>query len=436
MSDIKNLLEKMDAMSAAERKPTGPKWPGYLKGTDSAKKSRSRMVGDGGTSESVEESENFLKELDRVINENPVQRNLFQEWTEFKEGFNDTVRSTADKIVAAGTATKDALGSIIPRPFDEKEVAKDINQSQTAQTAPKTDWRNTGKKGQTTGNNEGKETPTADNKDLKSKKSSSGSGVTTDSPSKYPTKTDIPKRELPKNTSAVIGEQETIKVQMQSPSGVPKSALDYNDPDVQFFHKYKDGREKEVTKGSPDYNEYWRKVTGREDPITQELIRGIQNPREPGTEYKVSDSDNVQDIKIPGQDKGRHQNPLPNWKETDPTISEWSAVGLVNDKDIIAEFGAPGSGIGNDTATNPQEVFQKGQQAKATKEQTAGQIAGLVAQITGLRRQLADLNKQFPQGANPVEKAMSLQQMSGQRNGIKSQIVDLAKQISQLRQQA
>jgi len=55
MSNIKNLLEKMDAMSAAERKPTGPKWPGYWRGTDSAKKSRSRMVGDGGSSESVEE---------------------------------------------------------------------------------------------------------------------------------------------------------------------------------------------------------------------------------------------------------------------------------------------------------------------------------------------------------------------------------------------
>jgi hypothetical protein len=55
MSELRNLLEKMDAMSAAERKPTGPKWPGYLKGTDSAKKIRSRMVGDGGTAESVEE---------------------------------------------------------------------------------------------------------------------------------------------------------------------------------------------------------------------------------------------------------------------------------------------------------------------------------------------------------------------------------------------
>jgi hypothetical protein len=55
MTDIRKLLESMDAMAAAERKPTGPRWPGYLKGTDSAKKSRSRMVGDGGASESVEE---------------------------------------------------------------------------------------------------------------------------------------------------------------------------------------------------------------------------------------------------------------------------------------------------------------------------------------------------------------------------------------------
>jgi hypothetical protein len=55
MSDIKKLLEAMDSMSAAEKKPAGPAWPGYWKGTDSAKKSRDRMVGNGGTDESVEE---------------------------------------------------------------------------------------------------------------------------------------------------------------------------------------------------------------------------------------------------------------------------------------------------------------------------------------------------------------------------------------------
>lgn len=53
MSDIKKLLEAMDSMSAAEHKPTGPEWPGYWSGTDSAEKARDRMV--GGAAESVEE---------------------------------------------------------------------------------------------------------------------------------------------------------------------------------------------------------------------------------------------------------------------------------------------------------------------------------------------------------------------------------------------
>ena len=191
MSDIKNLLEKMDAMSAAERKPTGPKWPGYWRGKDIAKKSRSRMVGDGGTDESVEESENFLKELDQFLNENPVQRNLFQEWYEYKL-----------------------------------------------------------------------------------------------------------------------------------------------------------------------------------------------------------------------------------------------------DEDTVSEYGAPGSGIGNDTAKNPAEEFAKAQERKANKQNIQGQIASLVAQLQAARAQLADLNQQFPQGANPVEKTMALQQMSAQKIQVKKQIEDLTKQIAQLRQQA
>lgn len=192
MSEIKNLLEKMDAMSAAERKPTGPKWPGYLKGTDSAKKIRSKMVGDGGAAESVEESESFLKELNQIINSNPVKRDLFQEWHEYK------------------------------------------------------------------------------------------------------------------------------------------------------------------------------------------LI----------------------------------------------------------EENIVAEYGAPGSGIGNDTARNPAEEFAKGQERKAAKQQVQSQIADLIAQLQAARAQLAELNQQFPQGANPVEKTMMLQQMSAQKIQIKKQIEDLTKQIAALRQQA
>jgi hypothetical protein len=276
MSDIKKLLEAMDSMSAAEKKSTGPKWPGYWRGKDSANKSRKKMVGDGGTAESVEESQNLLKELTQVINKNPVRRDLFQEWAEFKEGFTDTVKSTADKIVSAGSATRDALSGVvdsmpsIPRPFDEIEVAKDIKKGQAAYPSPKNDWRNTDKKEKSTSKNEDKKTPAT--QDLE---------------------------------------------------------------EQQFF-----------------------------------------------------------------------------------------------------EYGAAGSGIGNDTATNPAEVFAKGQERRANKDQVAGQISGLVAQLQGARRQLADLNKGFPQGANPVEKAMSLQQMQGQKGGVKQQIEDLSSQIAQLRQQA
>ena len=187
MSDIKNLLEKMDSMTAAERKPTGPKWPGYWKGTDSAKKSRSRMVGSGGAAESVEESENFLKELDQVANKNPVKKDLYKEWNEFKS---------------------------------------------------------------------------------------------------------------------------------------------------------------------------------------------------------------------------------------------------------INEYGAPGSAIGNDTATNPNEVFAANQERKAQKAAAQSQIADLSQQLNNSRAQIAAINRQFPQGANPVEKAMSLKDMSAQRNALTRQIEDLTKQIAALRQQA
>lgn len=100
------------------------------------------------------------------------------------------------------------------------------------------------------------------------------------------------------------------------------------------------------------------------------------------------------------------------------------------------EYGAPGSGIGNDTATNPAEVFARGQERKMAKQQVNDQISGLVAQLQGARAQLSDLNKSFPQGANPVEKAMSLQQMSAQKVGMKQQIQNLSAQIAALRQQA
>ena len=81
--DIRKSLAALDAinegtMSSATKKPTGPKFPGYWKGKDSAKLSRSRMVG-------ASESENLLQDLDKQIVEGAVERELAEKFAEFKE---------------------------------------------------------------------------------------------------------------------------------------------------------------------------------------------------------------------------------------------------------------------------------------------------------------------------------------------------------------
>jgi len=102
----------------------------------------------------------------------------------------------------------------------------------------------------------------------------------------------------------------------------------------------------------------------------------------------------------------------------------------------LTEYGAPGSAIGNDTATNPAEQAALRQQQNAQKQEIRNQVSGLVAQVTGARAQLAQLNKSFPQGANPVEKAMALKDIQAQKIGIQSQVEDLMSQIASLRSQA
>lgn len=311
MSDLKNLLEKMDAMTAAERKPTGPKWPGYLKGTDSAKKSRSRMVGDG-AAESVEESESFLKELNKVINNNPVKRDLFQEWQEYKQ---------------------------------QQEV------------------------------NEGIEI----NADPRDPKNPHGWEITV--PAGYFPGVDKP-------------------VQLKKYSGPWRDAI--------------------------------IDLTGRFPPMDPEMKKMAQqlqhnlenNPYQPGSakEFKQQEPKQPQDQMVPPADP---QNPKdlrwPEWGENETPISE---------------YGAPGSALGNDTGTNPAEEFAKGQERKARKADAQTQIRDLSQQLNSNRAQIAAINRQFPQGANPVEKAMSLKDMNSQRNSLTRQIEDLTKQIAALRQQA
>lgn len=103
----------------------------------------------------------------------------------------------------------------------------------------------------------------------------------------------------------------------------------------------------------------------------------------------------------------------------------------------FAEYGAPGTAVGpgNDDL-DPVELAAQRNQVNYAKDEVRNQIRGLNAEMQGARAQLSDINKAFPQGANPVEKAMSLQQMSAQKIGVQRQIENLSKQIAALRQQA
>ena len=102
----------------------------------------------------------------------------------------------------------------------------------------------------------------------------------------------------------------------------------------------------------------------------------------------------------------------------------------------LAEYGAPGSGIGNDTSINPAEQFAAKKQQQAQKGEIQNQVTGLLAQVQGARGQIAQLNRSFPQGANPVEKAMALKDMQSQRVQLGRQIEDLMQQVAALKAQA
>jgi len=99
----------------------------------------------------------------------------------------------------------------------------------------------------------------------------------------------------------------------------------------------------------------------------------------------------------------------------------------------LAEYGAPGSGIGNDVSITPQDQVAQRQQKVASKAEAQNQVSGLMAQVQGARSQLAQMNKQFPQGANPVEKAMSLKDMQSQKVQLGRQIEDLMGQVAAAR---
>lgn len=112
MADIKKLLESFDSMSKAEKKSSGPKFPGYWKGKDSASKSRSRMVG------SMEES--VIKELHNTTTSTEFK--LQEQFNQFKQAYGEMDPTIANmpkaevdkQIGSMAAATKPAYTGIDP----------------------------------------------------------------------------------------------------------------------------------------------------------------------------------------------------------------------------------------------------------------------------------------------------------------------------------
>lgn len=128
MSDMRHLLETVSKFAGEpEQKPGDQVRGGEPMPRKGTKKHpyAGRLVG----------GESILRELEQQIVEGQVERRL-------REEFSSTVKSAADKIVAAGSATRDALSSAvdaIPRPFDEKTYQDRVVQKPET----KTDWRKT-----------------------------------------------------------------------------------------------------------------------------------------------------------------------------------------------------------------------------------------------------------------------------------------------------
>lgn len=102
----------------------------------------------------------------------------------------------------------------------------------------------------------------------------------------------------------------------------------------------------------------------------------------------------------------------------------------------LDEYGAQGSAIGNDSAVTNADRVNQAVQKNTSKQEIKNQLAGLVAQVNGTRSQLSQLNRSFPQGANPVEKAMALKDIQAQKVGLQGQVEDLMSQIASLRSQS
>ena len=427
MSDMRHLLETVTKFAGEpEQKPGDQVRGGEPMPRKGTKKHphAGRLVG----------GESILRELEQQIVEGQVERRL-------REEFSSTVKSAADKIVAAGSATRDALSSAvdaIPRPFDEKTYQDRVVQKPET----KTDWRK------------------IDTKKIQERKVQIRALSDPNDPDNY----------------------DTIRFQQQHPDG---SIID-------------------IEPYSGSHRDYYRQLTGKEPgqsptarAMTDTLVDLMQKPQPPSkaipepkqlypqdtirqpSEPVDDEEDDVlaefapsgNDDSEPDEEEILRQLAAQWWNGTEQQMAKaqktlaamgWeigqdesgdddAGVFLIRPGDVngdtyiafphselgLQEWGAAGTAVGpgNDDA-DPVEIAAQRAQQVAGKTEQHNQLAGLISQVNSARSQLADLNKQFPQGANPVEKAMSMQQQQAQRVQLSRQIEDLMVQVAALRSQA
>ena len=145
---MRRLLEAMDSMSKAEKKSTGPKFPGYWKGTDPASKSRSRMV--GGAEESI------IKDLHNTAKEKVTEWELEESLKNFKDkeqqspeaDYGDEYQSMVSRVgKLAKEGPRKTVWDPVKRvyknvPADDKKPVKEQEPSVQGREAIKTvsDW--------------------------------------------------------------------------------------------------------------------------------------------------------------------------------------------------------------------------------------------------------------------------------------------------------
>ena len=117
---MRRLLEAMDSMSRAEKNPTGPKFPGYWKGTDPASAAKNKMV--GGAEESV------MPELAKTAKKKSTEWDLEQAYEQFKEDYRRDVvpkpAGSVDTTLPQGYGTP--LGKIPPPTGDQSGGFKKV----------------------------------------------------------------------------------------------------------------------------------------------------------------------------------------------------------------------------------------------------------------------------------------------------------------------